>query len=619
MYLGVAINLKLRKTLLEVLFGIVDFACLAFVYTIVLFGMNLSNDVITPLVIFFISSLALRIIVNIILSSYKMITSNYGFRDALRTIIISLSISFVSYLTMYLIPTLYHLPIAICLLLVIVEATISVGIRCIKRIYRTFSHHSKKDGKRTIIIGAGAGGKMVLDEIEDNLALHNQVVAFVDDDDLKIHKVFSKYLIEGPISNIDKIIKKYKAEEVIIAIADLDEKRLFEIVQYMKDSNVRIRRLPLFKELNKGLPRKVMDVNINELLSRPPVDLANDDIHDFIFNKVVLVTGAGGSIGSELVKQIFAQHPKTLILFDIYENGVYDIQQTLVRKIRKEKIEDIQLITLIGSTYNEVRMEHIFKKYRPELVFHAAAYKHVPLMEDSPMEAIRTNVIGTYNVARLADLYHVKKMVLVSTDKAVRPTNVMGATKRFAEMIIQYFAEKSLHTAYSAVRFGNVLGSNGSVIPLFQKQIAEGGPVTVTSKEMTRFFMTIPEAVSLILQSGVYAKGGEIFILDMGKPVKIIDLAEKMVRQAGYTPYVDMDIIEIGLRPGEKMYEELLLEVSKHSRTDNDKIFVEEREEVRPIEDEIKEISQAFSMEENEDIKHLLAKIITTYKEPQSI
>lgn len=613
--------MKVRKALFEILFIVTDFICFALVYAFVLMGMNLNSDAIKTLAVFFVSSLFVRILVNIILSSYRMITSNYSFRDAIRTIIISLIISLTSYLTMYLIPStsLYHLPLALCFLLIVVETTISVGVRCIKRIYRTFSHRSKKDGKRTIIIGAGAGGKMVLDEIEDNIALHNKVVAFVDDDALKIKKVFSKYLIEGPISDIDAIIKKYKAEEVIIAIADLDEKRLFEIVQYMKDSNVRIRRLPLFKELDKNSPRKVIDVNINELLSRSPIELANGDIHDFIHGKTVLVTGAGGSIGSELVKQIFAQHPKVLVLFDIYENGVYDVQQTLVRKMRRDNITDIQLFTLIGSTYNEVRMEQIFKKYRPDLVFHAAAYKHVPLMEDSPVEAIRTNVIGTYNVARLADKYGVKKMVLVSTDKAVRPTNVMGATKRFAEMIIQYFAEKSSHTAYSAVRFGNVLGSNGSVIPLFQKQIAEGGPVTVTSREMTRFFMTIPEAVSLILQSGVYAKGGEIFILDMGKPVKIIDLAEKMVRQAGYTPYVDMDIIEIGLRPGEKMYEEILLEVSKHTKTDNNKIFVEEREPVKPIEDEIVEISKVFSMEDNEDIKHLLAKIITTYKEPQKI
>ncbi|HNX16573.1 MAG TPA: polysaccharide biosynthesis protein, partial [Bacilli bacterium] len=269
---------------------------------------------------------------------------------------------------------------------------------------------------------------------------------------------------------------------------------------------------------------------------------------------------------------------------------------------------------LIGSVYNLDRLEGIFAKYRPNYIYHAAAYKHVPLMEDSPMEAIRTNVIGTYNVALLADKYQVTKMTLVSTDKAVRPTNTMGATKRFAETIIQYFASKSKHTQYSAVRFGNVLGSNGSVVPLFSKQIEEGGPLTVTDPEINRFFMTIPEAVSLILQSSIYAVGGEIFILDMGKPVKIITLAEKMIRQAGYIPYKQIDIVFTGLRPGEKLYEEVLLDVSKHKKTANSKIYIEETEKVMPIEEEIKTISQAFHLDSNDDIKKLLASVITTYE-----
>ena len=274
---------------------------------------------------------------------------------------------------------------------------------------------------------------------------------------------------------------------------------------------------------------------------------------------------------------------------------------------------DVELITLIGSTYNKFRVEEIFAKYRPDIVFHAAAYKHVPLMEDSPVEAIRTNCLGTYNVAEMADKYQTQKMVLVSTDKAVRPTNTMGATKAFAEMIIRYWNERSANTSYSAVRFGNVLGSNGSVIPLFKKQIAEGGPVTVTHKDIIRYFMTIPEAVSLILQSGAFATGGEIFILDMGKPVKILTLAENVIRQCGYVPYKDIDIIFTGLRPGEKLYEELLLDVTKNTKTSNEKIFVEEKKKILPMDEKIQYISKVFTMTDNDEIKNCLREVVTSY------
>ena len=287
----------------------------------------------------------------------------------------------------------------------------------------------------------------------------------------------------------------------------------------------------------------------------------------------------------------------------------------LVRKLREEKISDIELVTLIGSTYNETRVEQIFKRYKPDYVYHAAAYKHVPLMEDSPAEAIRTNVIGTFNVAKMADKYGAKKMVLVSTDKAVRPTNVMGATKRFAEMIIQHFSEVSKHTKYAAVRFGNVLGSNGSVVPLFKKQIEEGGPVTITDKNIIRYFMTIPEAVSLILQCGLFADGGEIFILDMGQPVKILDLAERLIRQAGKVPNVDIKIVETGLRPGEKLYEELLLDIKTQTKTANNRIYIEPKgKSDEDVNKDIKEVSAAFDMENAKDVKELLSHIISTYK-----
>jgi FlaA1/EpsC-like NDP-sugar epimerase len=304
-----------------------------------------------------------------------------------------------------------------------------------------------------------------------------------------------------------------------------------------------------------------------------------------------------------------------LVLFDIYENGVYAIQQEIRREIARENCQDVNLVTLIGSTYNEVRIEQVIRQYRPDYIYHAAAYKHVPLMEESPVEAVRTNVIGTYNVARLADKYGVKKMLLVSTDKAVRPTNAMGATKRFAEMIIQYFAKQSKVTKYCAVRFGNVLGSNGSVIPLFEKQISEGGPVTVTDPNIIRYFMTIPEAVGLILQSSIYAEKGEIFILDMGKPVRIITVAEKMIRQAGFIPYKEMPIIITGLRPGEKLYEETLLNPAKQEKTANNKIYIEERGAVEPIEEDIKNVSAAFGIDVTpNDVKGLIQQVVKTYK-----
>ncbi len=489
------------------------------------------------------------------------------------------------------------------------------GVRILGRLYKLAQGKTKKEEQiKTIIIGAGDMGKFILDETRTNPANHCKVVAFVDDDPVKIGRFFEGVKIYGPIENIQAIIDKTQAEEVIICIGYADEKRIREIIACIGEKPVRIRRVPLLSEMNGPNDKKVIDVNLDELLCREPIKLNNHGITNMIHDSCVLVTGAGGSIGSELTRQIFRKKPKTLILFDIYENGVYDIQQELVRKMREEGTISVNLVTLIGSTYNEERMEQVISKYRPDYIYHAAAYKHVPLMEDSPAEAIRTNVFGTYNVAKLADKYGVKKMVLVSTDKAVRPTNAMGATKRFAETIIQYWSDKSKHTNYAAVRFGNVLGSNGSVVPLFKKQIECGGPITITHRDIIRYFMTIPEAVSLILQCSLFAKGGEIFILDMGKPVKIMTLAEKLIRQAGLVPGVDIKIVETGLRPGEKLFEELLLDKETQTKTENEKIFIEPKESIQPIEEEMKQINAVFHLDEPLEVKKMLAEIITTYE-----
>lgn len=566
----------------------------------------------------YIASVAVTVVLAfIIFRVYKMITSNFGIYETVKISFITLIIQVLGLIAIVIVPDeiIPSPTFSIWILTTIALAFIFPSIRIAARVVKTMINSlNKRDNVRTLVIGAGAVAKIVVDESRSNKMNKNNIVVLVDDNPDKIGGTFSNIPVEGPISDVSKIINRHKVEEVIIAISDLTAEKLDEILHFLESCSVRVKRAPLLSEMSGPNDIRIMDVDLDELLCRKPIKLDNSDVFPMLNGKTVLVTGAGGSIGSELVRQIFMTKPKTLVLFDIYENSTYDIQMELTRKIREEKINDVQLVTLIGSTYNLQRMTQVFEKYHPDYIYHAAAYKHVPLMEDSPQEAIRTNVIGTYNVAFLADKYKVTKMVLVSTDKAVRPTNVMGATKRFAETIIQYFSDKSKHTQYAAVRFGNVLGSNGSVVPLFKKQIEAGGPVTITDKNIIRYFMTIPEAVSLILQCSLFAEGGEIFILDMGEPVKIITLAEKLIRQAGYIPYKDIKIIETGLRPGEKLYEELLVDKKKHQKTANNRIFIEEKSQIQPIEEEIQEISKVFDLTDNKDIKKLLCSIIKTYQ-----
>lgn len=548
---------------------------------------------------------------------YKIITKNIGIFECIRIMLVTLLIQTVGLIVISFVDYLPSFADYIFIWLLSTSSLIMFHpiIRIFVRVFNIANVIINKTNKvRTIVIGAGVTGKVVVDESRNNKNNHNQIVAIIDDDPNKIGGLFANIPVKGPISDISKIIDFMDVHEVIIAMSKISKERLHEILSLLNKCNVRVRRMPLIEEMQGPNDKRIIDVDLDDLLSRDPVILDNHEVNRMLNGKCVMVTGAGGSIGSELVRQIFNTHPKTLVLFDIYENSTYDIQMELTRRIREEKIKDINLVTLIGSTYNETRVEQILKKYRPDYIYHAAAYKHVPLMEDSPAEAIRTNIIGTYNVAKMADKYGVKKMVLVSTDKAVRPTNVMGATKRFAETIIQYYSSISKGTKYAAVRFGNVLGSNGSVVPLFKKQIEMGGPVTITNKEIIRYFMTIPEAVSLILQCGLFAEGGEIFILDMGKPVKIIDMAEKLIRQAGLVPYVDIDIIETGLRPGEKLFEELLLDTEHQKNTQNNRIYIEEKESVNnKLEDDVNELSKAFEMEETSDVKKLIASLIKTY------
>ena len=446
--------------------------------------------------------------------------------------------------------------------------------RLLRQLINEYRHTSEQ--VKIMIIGAGEATSVLMREISNSRYLDNSKVVCIIDDDLgKVGKYIRGVKIVGTRDHIKEYARYYDIDEIIFAIPSASTKDKREILNICKETSCNLKILPGVYQMVDGEIniKDLRNVDVLDLLGRDPVKVDIESIMGYVKDKTVLVTGGGGSIGSELCRQLVSHKPKCLVIFDIYENNAYDIQQEL-----KIKYPDANVVTLIGSIRNTSRLESVFEQYKPDIVYHAAAHKHVPLMEVSPNEAIKNNVVGTWNVAKMADKYGVKKFVMISTDKAVNPTNVMGATKRICEMIIQSFNEKS-KTDFVAVRFGNVLGSNGSVIPLFKRQIEAGGPVTVTHPDIIRYFMTIPEAVSLVLQAGAYAKGGEIFILDMGEPVKIDDLAKNLIRLSGYTLGVDMEIKYTGLRPGEKLYEELLMNEEGMQDTDNKLIHIG-----RPIE-----------------------------------
>lgn len=486
------------------------------------------------------------------------------------------------------------------------------SIRYSYRIARTMrDYYREKNGlTNTMIIGAGEAGRMLITEIYNNKTnFKNKVCCIIDDDKNKIGSYIKNIPVVGSRKEIKENVDKYNIEEIIIAMPSINREKLNLIIDECQKTKCEIKTLPSLSELvGKPTMKKVRPLSYEDFLGRKEIVVNINEISSSLKDKKIIVTGGGGSIGSELCRQIAKCKPKELIIFDIYENNAYEIEQEL-----KRVYPHLNLKTIIGSVRDYDRLENVFKKYKPEYVFHAAAHKHVPLMENSPNEAIKNNCLGTLNTVKIADKYKVKKFVLISTDKAVRPTNIMGATKRICEMIIQAYDKKS-KTDYVAVRFGNVLGSNGSVIPLFLKQIENGGPVTVTHKNITRYFMTIPEAVSLILQAFCYAEGGEIFVLDMGEPVKIYDLAKKLIRYKGYEPNIDIPIKITGLRPGEKLYEELLMEEEGLKATPNKLIHIG-----KPIEmDDAKFFKKldkliTASYKNNNDIKEKVATIVDTY------
>ena len=497
----------------------------------------------------------------------------------------------------------------------IINFCFTAGMRFSYRILRIQTKNLRNSGKpedRIMIIGAGAAGQMLLKEMQGSDKLNTKVCCVIDDNPNKKGRFIEGVEVVGNRHDIVNMARKHRISTIIYAIPSNDPQDRMAILNICKETSCKLRTIPGMYQLvnNEVSVSRLRDVEIADLLGRAQVQVNNDEIFASLTGKTVMVTGGGGSIGSELCRQIAKANPGQLIIFDIYENSAYAIQQEL-----KRQHPALNLETLIGSVRNTNRINSVMESYRPDVVFHAAAHKHVPLMEDSPNEAIKNNVMGTYKTAMAAAAYGVKKFVLISTDKAVNPTNIMGASKRLCEMVVQMMDRRCSETSFVAVRFGNVLGSNGSVIPLFKQQIAEGGPVTVTDKRIIRYFMTIPEAVSLVLQASHYAKGGEIFVLEMGEPVKIDDMARNLIRLSGYTPDVDIKIVYTGLRPGEKLYEELLMDEEGLRETENKLIHVG-----RPIEmdDEqflhnLKELEEACNSE-SDRIRELVSKMVPTYR-----
>ena len=609
---------KNKRIRMVILMGIdVGAICLAsFLGLFIRFDMNIekippdySKAVLTYLPVYVVATLAVLFLFRM----YATMWSVAGIREVGRIIGACSLASLIQIAGMIMLEL--HVPRSYFVLSFFILCIFEGMVRLSYRIFTTItiSNYSKKNGKRVMIVGAGTSGAVILKKMNNSRFSEGRVICFVDDDLNKVGKFLNGVPIAGKRKEIPSLVEKHFIDEIYIAMPSASAKDRKEIIEICRETKCRLKILPgIYQLLNGDVSiAKLREVEIEDLLGRESIRVNLDEILNYVSNKVVLVTGGGGSIGSELCRQIAGHKPKQLIVFDVYENNAYDLQQEL-----KDKFPKLNLIVLIGSVRNTHRIESVFEKYRPDIVYHAAAHKHVPLMEDSPCEAIKNNVFGTYKTAKAADKYGTKRFVLISTDKAVNPTNIMGASKRMCEMIIQMMNSQS-KTDYVAVRFGNVLGSNGSVIPLFKKQIEQGGPVTVTHPEIIRYFMTIPEAVSLVLQAGAYAKGGEIFVLDMGEPVKILDLANNLIRLSGYRPEEDIKIEFTGLRPGEKLYEELLMKEEGLQDTPNKLIHIG-----RPIEFDAEmfcnqlENLYEIANQDSEKIRNVVQQIVSTYRQP---
>ncbi len=591
----------------------VDVVCIIGSLLLAYFGTMPKFEFNWPVFFWFVGNTVLCVATFAALGLYSIIFSGVGIIEGVKLALAILTIGFANIIYDIIIKSdIEFTTTLVFLAFTFYCALVSRFHKRLLGVAKRYTIKSSVPKKRVMIVGAGDAGNSLLNEIRTSKKLNYEAVCFIDDDVEKIGKNFGGVKIVGSTYDIKKAVKHYKIEEIFITMPSTDKKRISKIVSRCKDSKLPVKILPGIYQLADGQisVSDLREVDIQDLLGRDQVEVDIDEIIGYIENKTVLVTGGGGSIGSELCRQIASHRPQKLIILDIYENNAYDIEQEL-----KRKYPHLDLLTLIASIRDKGKIEDVFKKYRPQIVFHAAAHKHVPLMETSPNEAVKNNVFGTLNVAKFADLYEAETFVQISTDKAVNPTNIMGATKRICEMIIQTIGRHSKHTKFVAVRFGNVLGSNGSVIPLFKKQIAEGGPVTVTHKDIIRYFMTIPEAVSLVLQAGAYAKGGQIFVLDMGEPVRIYDLAYNLIKLSGLEPEVDIEIVCTGLRPGEKLFEERLMDEEGMQKTPNGLINI-----AQPIKFDEENFWETMNKlytsayEETDVMKDLVKELVPTYK-----
>lgn len=584
------------------------------------FDFDIPSEYIVFLKLSIVPVIVITILFNVIFNMYKHIWK-YASIEELLSIVYSITLSNIvfivySYFINYklLENQYFRFPFTVHIIFWILSTVLLGGTRFIYRIteeVKTYDNNNEKMAK-LLIIGAGDAGALLIKEIKKHKELRYDIVGLIDDESSKLGKNINGVKVLGNRKDIVTISKKYNVDEIILAIPSSTLQIQKEILNMCKKTKCKLKTVPGIYEIIEGKVNisKLRNVDIEDLLGREPVKLDINNISKYIKEKIVLVTGGGGSIGSELCRQIVKFNPSELIILDIYENNAYDLQMEL-----NYLYPNLNLKVIIASIRDFERMSQVFEQYKPSVVFHAAAHKHVPLMEENPREVIKNNVLGTYNVAMCSNKYNVEKFVQISTDKAVNPTNIMGASKRFCEIMIQTL-DKVSSTEYVAVRFGNVLGSNGSVIPLFKKQIAHGGPVTVTHPEITRFFMTIPEAAQLVLQAGAIAKGGEIFVLDMGEPVKIAELARDLIVLSGLQPDVDIKIKYTGLRPGEKLYEELLMDEIALTSTEHKKIFVEKPMEhnIKFLEDSIEEFREVIKKDDDEIFKLMQRKVPTYIK-----
>lgn len=563
----------------------------------------------------------LKVTIAAICQTYKMLWMYSIRRNLSKLVIISLTID-LFFLIFSFIPTIgkqSRMAASVYTTIIFMEFTYLVSSRFAISVYFNYFYRKQESAEKlvpTVIVGAGSAGAMVLNEIGVKPQYGYKIVGFIDDSQDKIGQVISNVKVYGPISDINRIVSMLGARKVIIAIPSVGLTKVQEITNLIDYKDVQVEIIPdKAKLLQKDLTSTIRKVEISDLLGRPEIAITDESTIDFYRDKVVLITGGGGSIGSELCRQVAKMSPKQIIILDIYENCAYDIQQELKYKYGHSLDLQVEIISIT----NRPALERVFEKYHPNIVVMAAAHKHVPLMEKNVIEAVENNVFGTLNTVELAEKYGVDRVHMVSTDKAVNPTSVMGATKRICEMIVQAHSTMKQHTTFSATRFGNVLGSAGSVIPLFKRQIEAGGPITLTDFRIIRYFMTIPEASQLVLQSASMANNGELFVLDMGEPVKIYDLAKNMIRLSGFEPDVDIKIQEIGLRPGEKLYEELLVKTEELDKTSNSLIFIERDKplELEKIDDMLSKLQSGVEAGDDLNMKNIIKSVVPTFKEQE--